>query len=239
MYTIYSRSRIRIPKLKIFNYDSKKTKILLKMLVILTIAIITFYTISGSIAIIFEELCIEKALNLTTEIVNSEVHRVLSQYDYEDLVTIIKDEENSTNILKTDVVVINRIISELPLAIEQRFKSLENEKISIPIGAVTGNKYLVGMGPKVNIKIIQTGNVLTEVKTEFESAGINQTVYRIYLEVKGMVNILTPYETIRQEIANRVLLVETVIVGGVPQTYLNMDGINISNPEKWENNIKI
>ena len=79
---------------------------------------------------------------------------------------------------------------------------------------------------------MQTGNILTDVKTEFESAGINQTIYRIYLELEAVVNVLTPYKTIRKEIVSQVLLVETVIVGGVPQTYLNMDGLNISTPNK-------
>jgi len=231
MYKIYSRKRIRIPKLKIFNYDSQKIRIISRMLIILIIAGITFYKVSEAVSSIFEELCIEKAISITTEIINSEANTVLLKYDYKDLVMIIQDEQNSTNILKTDVVVINKIITQIPIAIEKRFKELEKEKIYIPIGAFTGSKYLAGTGPKMDIQIIQTGNVLTEVKSEFESAGINQTVYRIYLEIKGVVNILTPYNTINKEMVSQVLLVETIIVGGVPETYLNMDGLNINNQE--------
>ena len=229
MYKIYSRARIRIPKFKVFNYNSKKIKVTFKILVILIIAVFTYHLISESVSDIFSELCVQKALNITTDIINSEVNRVLLQYDYKDLITVMKDEKNNTNILKTDVVMINRIITELPLAIEERFQSLEKEKISIPIGAFLGNRYLAGTGPKIDIKILKTGNVLTEVKTGFESQGINQTIYRIYLEVKGIVNILTPYNTISKEIVNQVLLVETVIVGEVPETYLNMDGLTIRN----------
>lgn len=234
MSKIYSRSRIRIPRLKSMDYDNKKAKKIFKILVILIIAMSTFKTTSKAISSIYEGLCNEKVTHIATEIINSEVSRVLLEYDYKDLVTVIKNEEDNTNILKTDVVIINKITSELPMAIETRFQALEKEKIVIPIGALTGNTYLAGMGPKTNIKVIQTGNILTEVKTEFESAGINQTIYRIYLELRGVVNILTPYNTISKEIVNQVLLVETVIVGDVPQTYLNMDGINVTNPSKIE-----
>ena len=78
----------------------------------------------------------------------------------------------------------------------------------------------------INIKIIPTGNILTEIKNEFESKGINQTVYRIYLELTCKVSIVTQYKTIEDEIINQVLLVESVIVGEVPQSYYNLEGLN-------------
>lgn len=105
----------------------------------------------------------------------------------------------------------------------ERFTDLQNEKIQIPIGALTGNRYLAGTGPKIDIKVISRGNIRTKIETEFESKGINQTVYRIYLKLMGEVEILTPYDRIAENIENQVLLVETVIVGNVPNTYLNLD----------------
>ncbi|MBQ3145630.1 MAG: sporulation protein YunB [Clostridia bacterium] len=77
----------------------------------------------------------------------------------------------------------------------------------------------------MNIQVIPTGNVLTEIKNEFESKGINQTVYRIYLELTSKVSIVSEYKTIDEEIVNQVLLVETVIVGEVPQSYYNLEGM--------------
>ena len=73
--------------------------------------------------------------------------------------------------------------------------------------------------------MIPTGNILTEIKNEFESKGINQTVYRIYLELTSKVSIVSEYKTINEEIVNQVLLVETVIVGEVPQSYYNLEGM--------------
>ena len=127
------------------------------------------------------------------------------------------------------MVVINKIASDVALKIERELQNLKNEEIRIPIGALTGNKYLAGMGPGVKIKIIPTGNITTELKTEFQAQGINQTMYRIYLELKCDTNILTPYKTIHEEISNQVLLVETLIVGDVPQTYYNLEGLDNKN----------
>lgn len=70
------------------------------------------------------------------------------------------------------------------------------------------------------------GTVETDLKSEFKDAGINQTMHRIYLEVKCNVNILTPYNTITETITNQVLLTEGVIIGNIPDTYYNLEGLN-------------
>ena len=70
------------------------------------------------------------------------------------------------------------------------------------------------------------GTVETDLRSEFKEAGINQTLHRIYLEVKCNVNILTPYSTITETIYNQVLLVEGVIIGNIPDTYYNLEGLN-------------
>ena len=85
------------------------------------------------------------------------------------------------------------------------------------------------MGPNENIKMEVVGDLDTDLKSEFISAGINQTLHRIYLEIKCKVVILTPFETIEQEIFNQVLLAEGLIIGEVPSSYYNLEGINKDN----------
>ena len=82
------------------------------------------------------------------------------------------------------------------------------------------------MGPDIEMKMLIDGSVETELKTEFKEAGINQTLHRIYLEVKCNVNILTPYDVISETIVNQVLLIEGLIVGNIPDTYYNLEGLN-------------
>lgn len=227
MDSIYSRKRIKLPKIKILNFKNKNAKKIFSIFIIIFIAIITFYSIYNSITPIFETLCIERARTIGTEIMNSASNQILDNTNYYGIVQIEKNGEN--NVLKTDVVKINKIASDIALEAENRFKNLENETISIPMGALTGDKYLSGFGPNMNIKVIPTGNILTEIKNEFESQGINQTVYRIYLELTCKVNIVTQYKTIEESLVNQVLLVETVVVGDVPESYYNLEGMDVDN----------
>lgn len=223
MDSIYSRKRIRIPKIKGFYTNNKNAKKFFSIFIIILIAVATFYNLYKSISPIFEALCIEKARELGTYIMNDASNKVLDNIDYQNIVSIEENEGN--RVLKTDVVVINKIASDIALEAEKQFKELENEKIDIPIGALTGNKYLAGSGPNIGIQVIPTGNILTEIKNEFESTGINQTVYRIYLELTCKVSVVSQYKTIEDEVVNQVLLVETVIVGEVPDSYYNLEGM--------------
>ena len=73
------------------------------------------------------------------------------------------------------------------------------------------------------------GNLDTDLRSEFISAGINQTVHKIYLQVECNVIILTPFNTMEEKITNQVLLAEAVIVGTTPNTYYNFDGVTKNN----------
>ena len=93
-------------------------------------------------------------------------------------------------------------------------------------GSFTGFKLLSGKGPGVPIRISSIGNVETDLRSEFTSQGINQTLHRVYLQVGCEVRILTPYEDITEKIKNQVLIAENVIVGRIPNTYYNFEGID-------------
>ncbi len=84
-------------------------------------------------------------------------------------------------------------------------------------------KLLAGKGPSVKIRIAPTGIVETNLKSKFIEQGINQTLHRVYLDIKVKVKILTPFQDIEKEIINQVLLMENVIVGNIPQTYYNFE----------------
>lgn len=98
--------------------------------------------------------------------------------------------------------------------------------LKLHFGSFTGLKLMSGKGPGIKIRISTVGNVKTDLKSEFVSKGINQTLHRIYLQVDCEVSILTPFDDITQSIYNQVLLAENVIIGNIPNTYYNLEGIN-------------
>lgn len=101
--------------------------------------------------------------------------------------------------------------------------------MKLRFGSFTGIKLLAGRGPGIKIRISTVGNVETDLKSEFQAQGINQTLHRIYLQVKCEVSVLTPFKDISKDITNQVLIMENVIMGTVPNTYYNIEGVNTND----------
>lgn len=220
---IYSRTRFCVTG-KATQLKKNKVSIFISSVFVIVIAVFTFYIIRNAINPIIDELCIDKAKNIATKISNEEATVVMDKYCYDDLITIIRDNDGNIKILKTNTKNINQIMSDIPVSMLEKFKQSENTNISIYLGSVLGTKIFSATGPKINIRIANVGNVDTKLKSEFTSQGINQTLHRIYLELNCEVTILTPYDTIKQKIDNQVLIAESVIVGDVPYSYYNMNG---------------
>ena len=224
MDKIYSRRRIKIPKINSKIPKEKRIK-MLKIIIIMTIAISTMKIILDAILPIFDKLCEDRAKSIATIISNDQATVVMTEHSYDELFTIEKDNAGNISMIRANVMPINAIISDVAIKIQEELNSTENSEFSIPLGTFLGSKLLAGRGPKVSIKMSTIGSVLTDLKSEFSSAGINQTMHRIYLEVKCTVVILTPFETMEEEITNQVLLAEAVIVGTTPNTYYNLEGM--------------
>ena len=226
---IFTRRKIRLPKFRRLVGDrrlSDKKRKIIKIMAVLIIAITFSYTVTKAIEPIIETQCRNLAKNVATKVSNEEATNVMADYEYEELVNVIKDENDNIKMLSTNIIVINKIISDIPIKIEEALKKEENSEFNIKLSTFLGSKLLGGRGPNINVKLQLSGNVETNLKSEFISTGINQTLHRIYLELNCKVNILTPFETIEEEVINQVLLVEGVIIGDIPDTYYNLEGIS-------------
>ena len=229
---IYSRPRIRLPKIFFSNGGDKSLKRKQKIAKIFIIMVIAFSTVKivlDAISPIFEALCEDKAKSIATIISNNEATNVMKDHTYDELFTIEKDNDGNITMIKSNVIQINEIISDVAVKIQNSINERGKENIKIAIGSFTGSKLLSGRGPGIPIKISSIGNVETDLRSEFSAQGINQTLHRVYLQVDCEVSVLTPYNTISEKVSNQVLLIENVIVGKIPNTYYNLDGIDSSN----------
>ena len=227
MSKIYSRKRFilkpgygKLPKTLIIK---RKT---LKIVVVFLVLIIVYELILSYIEPVFETLCEEKAKSIATIISNQESTKAMNKYQYEELYTIEKDEDGNVTIIRSNVAPINNMISDLTEAIQNRFNEMEETQIDIPIGNLFGTYYFSGVGPSIPAKVAMTGTLDTEIKSEFIAKGINQTLHRIYVNFECYVKIITPLENFQKKITNQFIIAEHVIVGNIPDTYYNLEGMS-------------
>lgn len=233
MDKIYSRNRIKIPKINFkinskFSYNKNENNKNVKkyIIIVMLIAIITAKFIIDAIMPILDKQCTNMAKTIATNISNEETSNAISKYKYEDICKVTKDEKGNIAMISANTVIVNEIVSDITIKIQEKLNEKENSNFKIKLGSFTGSKFLSGKGPDVNIKMSLVGNIDTKLESEFVSSGINQTLHKIYLNIKCEVSILTPFDTIEEQIENQVLLAEAVILGTTPNTYYNFEGIS-------------
>lgn len=227
-YKIYSRPRLNLAFLKNTPKSHKsrrKIKNTMPVVLIFLVAIITCFSIWNFVNPIFETLCKDKAKSEATIITNEETTKIIEKYNYDTFFTIQKDEKGSIQIINANVLKINQVTSDIAVAIQKALDSNEKNRVYIYSGAITGIRFLSGAGPRIPLKIASVGNIDTDLKSEFISQGVNQTLHRVYLEIKANVSILSSFKTIESSIQNQVLIAEHVIIGEIPSNYYNFNGM--------------
>ena len=182
---------------------------------------------------IIKDIAIGRAKVLSTDAVNEAVLEELSnnQDMYKDIVKLERLENGELTALISDMEKINKLKSRVGLAIQSKFSGFKDKKIQIPLGTLTGIEMISGIGPGIPMKISLTGNVSTEFKSSFHAAGINQTIYQIYLDIHTRIAIIVPGCTCAENFDTNALVSETIILGSVPKVYSNNGKLNVSSSE--------
>lgn len=160
--------------------------------------------------------------NFATRSINFAIADTMNQnVSYGDLVNIKKDENNNVSYIEANSVRINLLSKTMSKVVMLNFLELSKKPINIPIGSFSGIAVFAGFGPRIEYDINPYGEVFCYFTSNFESAGINQTYHKIYLVINIKVSVVLPFKKVIVNSASEVLLCETLIVGKVPEVYLN------------------
>lgn len=170
---------------------------------------------------IVNSIIINKAKTISTDIINSAVLEELSNSDenYSDLVDINRLSDGSISAVSTDVKKINSLKSKLNIAIQKKFYDFNTKYISISLGTLSGIDFFNGLGPDIPLTILLSGNINTNLESNFSEAGINQTKHQITLNVTTRISAFAPGYPTYSDINTNMILCETIIVGKVPNFY--------------------
>ncbi len=157
--------------------------------------------------------------------VNEAVFMTLSDggVRYSDLVHVERGADGDIQALTCDAVEINRIARETAYQAQALLQEMCDEGIAVPLGAFTGIEAWAGFGPEIHMEIIPVAEVACRFVSGFESAGINQTKHSVYLEVVCEMSVVMPAKTHRFSAISQVLISESILVGEVPNVYLQGD----------------
>lgn len=201
------------------NKKFRRFKILLLFICLIVIAVLVYF--QSNVTRVLISISEATIRSITTVAVNDAIYYTLNDaLRYEDLIYIDRDESGNVTSITTDSLKINRIARDTAYLSQENLTKMSAEGIMVPIGALTGIEALAGFGQKINIKIIPISNVECRFVSKFTDAGINQTKHSLYLEIVSDISIILPSKSTNLASTIEVLICESVIVGQIPDTYL-------------------
>ena len=212
-------------------YEKKNKKFFKIKYPKLTLFILAIFILFNSIMYAFNrkilpavmKIAQEKLKREATDIINETALEIYSKdFSYSDIMIVEKDTEGNITMLRADTVKLNYLASKMALACNDKIAELNNLGLEVPLGYMTENLVFHNIGPKVDIKMNQIGSITKNYESIFESAGINQTRHKIYLNIELKLNVVLPLRSEEVEIFCQIPISETIIVGKIPNTAIDL-----------------
>ena len=185
------------------------------------------FLISSSVFLrtISTRIAVSDASDVVTRRTNRAIAEVMSESggDAESFVRFEKGTQGEVSAISCNMARINALSAEI---LDKIVGSTDNytATVEIPAGNLTGLSLLMGRGPKVPVEIVTLTSSRVAFTNDIVTAGINQTKHQITLRIIVDIDVLIPWASASTQVVSEVLIADTVVVGQVPGTYLDMNG---------------
>ena len=195
-------------------------------LLLLVIVLILFFAMRSKYRDVIEDLAQTQVKNTTSDLTNDAIAKqiALGDIQYDRIVFFEKDLDGRITALKTNMGEVNRLKTDILNIINDEILALDHSDIGIPLGSLFLPELFSGKGPAIPVHILSIRNSDANFVSHFSQAGINQTLHQLNMEVSVDVAVLVLGHTSSFTMSSEVVVAETIIVGDVPQTYLQTGG---------------
>ena len=215
-------------------YTKRKShKYLLSILVIIVV-----FVVFNIILVFFDRKVMPAVIKIaeimansqTLDIINEESIKILNNdFNYDEMVKIQKDNEGNIILIQADTAKLNLIAAELSTNCNNAFRDMDKSTIKVPLGWMSDRSIFYNLGPSMKVSIEPVGNISTSYESKFESAGINQTRHKIYLNITAKVRLKLPMNNDDIDVTTQIPVSDTIIVGKIPNTTIGFGETNSSN----------
>lgn len=201
-------------------------RILIRLGIIILVLLIILLTLRSKYRFVIRDLAQTSVMNTTSDMTNDAISKQIAagEIAYDRIVYFEKDLDGRITALKTNMSEVNRLKTDVLSIINDEILALDHSDIGIPMGSLFLPELFSGKGPAIPIHILSIRNSDASFASSFSQAGINQTLHRLNMEVTIDVAVLVLGETSSFTVSSEVVVAETIIVGQVPNTFLQTGG---------------
>ena len=193
---------------------------------LLALALSCFVLFRGKYRPVIRSLAETQVKNATSDLTNDAIAKQIAAGNiaYDRIVYFEKDLNGRITALKTNIGEINRLKTDILNIINDEILALDTSDIGIPLGSLLLPEFFSGKGPVIPVRILSIRNSDAVFASDFSQAGINQTLHRLNMQVSIDVAVLVLGQASSFTVNSEVVVAETVIVGEVPDTFLQTGG---------------
>ncbi len=200
----------------------RKRKALAGLLLVLLAAAGALWYVNASLRPVLEGLASARVESAAARAMNEAILEVLGSVSTGELLSAQASNEGHVSLLTADAGKLNLLAADCAAAAQQRIQDLGEQGVSVPLGTLSGVPLLAGLGPRLSFRFTPVGMVQSSFHSEFRSAGINQALHRITLELTATVRVVLPGRSYSVTVLTQAPVAENVIVGDVPEAYTNV-----------------
>lgn len=200
----------------------RKRKALICLVLVLLAAGGMLWYVNASIRPVLEGLASARVESASARAMNEAILEVLSTDAAGELLSAQASQEGHISLLTADAGKLNLLAADAAAGAQRRIQDLGEQGVSVALGTLSGIPLLSGLGPRLSFRFTPVGMVQSSFHSEFRSAGINQTLHRITLQLTGTVRLVLPGRSYTVTVMALAPISENVIVGDVPNAYTNV-----------------
>ena len=132
------------------------------------------------------------------------------------------DNEGNVTLISADMVVINALMRDVAAYSQTNVNQMcKKEDVQVPYSSVFGSSLLANYGGKYTFNLELLGNIQCNYRTTFQSAGVNQTLMCMYIDLYVDISVMLPLYVKNIEVQNSMVVYQNLIVGKVPDFYFD------------------
>lgn len=199
---------------------ARRRAILIALPLLLILAFIVYFRYTPYVREAARVRVTNAASDWLVDAINAELRS--GRIDFSHMTYLEKDVNGNITAVRTNTAEMNCLKSEIMELLGAEMPELDAQELGVPIGSILLPDYFAGQGVRLPVRVVALSSSDASFSTTFESAGINQSIQRVVLNVRITLTVLSPAGTQEIDVDSDVIVAETIVVGTVPNSYVNL-----------------
>lgn len=200
---------------------ARRRAVLIALPLLLILAFVIYFRYTPYVREAARVRVVNAASDWLVDAINAELRS--GRIDFSHMTYLEKDVNGNITAVRTNTAEMNCLKSEIMELLGEEMPELDAQELGVPIGSILLPDYFAGQGVRLPVRVVALSSSDASFSTTFESAGINQSIQRVVLNVRITLTVLSPAGTQEIDVDSDVIVAETIVVGTVPNSYVNFN----------------